>query len=66
MKLPTAEAGVPTMLVGRQSESGKQTLEMIVGYCAVYARQKTNVDLLNGTPHAEVGVNVDFQVTHRH
>ena len=28
--------------------------------------QRVAVDLLNATPHAEVGVNADFQVMHRH
>jgi len=56
---------------GRQPESGKQTLEMIVGYCLQLTwrtteKQRVTVDLLNATPHADVGVNVDFQVTHRH
>jgi len=69
MKLPTAEAGVPTTLVGATTRVWKTNVgndRRILRSLRKTENQRVTVYLLNATPHAEVGVNVDFQVTHHH
>ena len=62
-----AEAVVPTTLVGATTRVWKTNVgndRRILRSLCKTENQRVTVYLLNATPHAEVGVNVDFQLGH--